>query len=79
MNLQQVPVGEAETVFRDTRRRIQHIVGCKDDQIIKLSTIEAQTMQSQKGLLAPKYQFALDKINQFILKTHVMFILKETE
>jgi len=75
--LHQVPIKETEDVIADTRRKIKDIWrGCTDDQIIPFSTLEAQTIQDRDGLVAPKYQFLFNKLNQLIPEAHDMSILK---
>jgi len=77
LNLQQVPEKETGTVIDDTREKIKNIwSNCKDDQIIPFSTKEAQTIQDDDGLVAPKYQFVLNKITRLIPEAHVMSILR---
>ena len=42
----------------------------RDDQIITFSTLEAQIIQDRDGMVAPKYQFVLNKIKLLISKAH---------
>jgi len=75
--LQQVSLKETEIVINDTRGKIKNIwFNCKDDQIIPFSTLEAQIIQDRDGMVAPKYQFVLNKIKLLISKAHDMSILK---
>jgi len=66
-----------EIVIDDTRRKIKEIwFDCTEDQIIPFSTLEAQIIQDRGGMVAPKYQFVLNRIRRLISKAHAMAILK---
>jgi len=78
--LKQVPLKETEIVINDTRGKIKHIwFDCKDDQIIPFSTLEAQTIQDHDRLVAPKYQFVLNKIKRLIPEAQDVSILKGSQ
>ncbi|XP_052776009.1 uncharacterized protein LOC128213935 [Mya arenaria] len=72
----EVELDDREDVLQDTRKKIKKLwPGCEDDQIIPFSTVEAQYIQSQKGV-APKFSLLLGKLKRLMPEAQDMVILK---